>query len=44
MENKPTAIVRVHRPDLTPEERVKRMGAIKKATEDLLRAVIHKGG
>lgn len=44
MENKPTAIVRVHRPDLTPEERAQRMAAIKKAAENLLRAVIHKGG
>lgn len=44
MENKPTAIVRVHRPDLTPEERAQRMAAIKKATENLLRATIHKGG
>ena len=44
MENKPTAIVRVHRPDLTPEERAQRMAAIKKATENLLRETIHKGG
>lgn len=44
MENRQTAIVRVHRPDLTPEERAQRMAAIKKATENLLRATIHKGG
>ena len=29
--SKPTAIVRVHRPELTAEERAKRMEAIKQA-------------
>ena len=44
MENRQTAVVRVHRPDLTPEERARRMAEIKKATENLLRATIDKGG
>lgn len=36
MENKPAAIVRVHRPDLTPEERAKRMKQIEKAATNLI--------
>lgn len=36
MENKPTAIVRVHRPALTPEERAKRMEHIKQAAASLI--------
>lgn len=38
MENKtkPAAIVRVHRPDLTPEETAKRMERIKKAAANLI--------
>lgn len=32
----PPAIVRVHRPELTPEEREKRMAALKKACVDIL--------
>jgi hypothetical protein len=36
MENKPTAIVRVHRPDLTPEEMAKRMEQIKRAAANLI--------
>jgi hypothetical protein len=40
MANKnPTIIVRVHRPDLTPEERAKRMGQIKQAAANLVLAV-----
>lgn len=40
MENKttPAAIVRVHRPDLTPEERAKRMERIEQAAADLILA------
>ena len=39
MENKtPPIIVRVHRPDLTPEERVKRMECIKQAAANLILA------
>lgn len=39
MENKnPPIIVRVHRPDLTPEERAKRMGQIKQAAAVLVLA------
>lgn len=37
----PTAIVRIHRPTLTPEEREKRMKAIKQATVRLVLAA-HK--
>lgn len=38
MENKatPPAVVRVHRPDLTPEERAKRMDQIKQAATSLI--------
>lgn len=32
------AVVTVHRPELTPEERAKRMKEIKKAATDLLKA------
>ena len=35
-------IVRVHRPDLTPEERAKRMNAIKEAAARLLVAMERK--
>ena len=35
----PNMIVRVHLPDLTEEERAKRMTAIRKATENLLKKV-----
>ena len=35
----PNMIVRVHRPELTAEEREKRMKAISKAAERLLREV-----
>ena len=35
----PNATVRVHRPDLTPEERAKRMKAIYDSAEMLLREV-----
>ena len=38
MKNKPTAIVRIHRPDLTPEERAKRMERIKQAAASLVMA------
>lgn len=40
MENNPTlpAIVRVHRPTLTPEERAKRMETIKQAAASLIMA------
>lgn len=34
------AIVRVHIPDLTPEERERRMKAVRKATADLMKEVI----
>lgn len=41
--SKPTAIVRVHRPELTAEERAKRMEAIKQATAKLaMAAMIHR--
>lgn len=33
---KPPVIVTVHRPELTPEERAKRMAEIKKAAADLI--------
>ena len=36
--SKPAAIVRVHRPDLTPEERARRMEQIRKAAVDLILA------
>lgn len=36
----PNAIVRVHIPDLTPEENERRMKAVRKATVDLMKAVI----
>lgn len=38
----PNAIVRVHLPDLTPDERERRMRAVKKAAEDLLKADIRE--
>ena len=38
MENKVQNIVRVYRPELTPQEYERRMAQIKKAAEDLLRA------
>lgn len=40
MSNKPTPadIVRVHRPDLTPEERTKRMARISQAAANLILA------
>ncbi|MBR4859322.1 MAG: hypothetical protein IKU08_09095 [Clostridia bacterium] len=37
--NFPNAIVRVHRPELTDQERSKRMKAIHKASADLLKEV-----
>lgn len=41
--NRPSAIVRVHRPELTAEERARRMEAIKKAAANLVKAtIIHK--
>ena len=36
----PNATVRVHIPDLAPEEREKRMNAIKKSAEALMREVL----
>ena len=36
----PNATVRVHIPDLAPEEREKRLNAVKKSAEMLLREVI----
>lgn len=36
----PNATVRVHRPDLAPEERERRMAKIKQSAEILLREVI----
>jgi len=38
----PNAIVRVHIPDLTEEERERRMNEIKKATERFMRHVIEQ--
>ena len=38
--NYPNATVRVHIPDLAPEEREKRLNAVKKSAEMLLREVI----
>lgn len=35
----PNAIVRVHLPDLAPDERERRMRKVKKAAEDLLKSV-----
>lgn len=35
----PNAIVRVHIPDLAPEEREKRLNALKKSAEMLMREV-----
>ena len=35
----PNAIVRVHIPDLEPDERERRMRKVKKAAEDLLKSV-----
>lgn len=42
MENKVQNIVRVYRPELTPQEYERRMAQIKKAAEDLLRAAEKK--
>ena len=39
METSPNIIVRIHRPELTEEERTKRMAAIKAAATRLLIAV-----
>ena len=36
----PNATVRVHIPDLAPEEKAKRMEEIKKAAEGLLKGVV----
>ena len=36
----PNATVRVHIPDLAPEEKAKRMDEIKKAAERLLKGVV----
>lgn len=41
-ENYPAAIVRVHRPELTPEERARRMKSIKEAAERLVLAAVLK--
>lgn len=40
MENKttPAAIVRIYRPELSPEERTRRMAAIERAAADLILA------
>ena len=38
----PDAIVRVHRPELTPEERARRMAAIEKHALNLLKEVYAK--
>lgn len=38
MEEKTNCIVRVHRPELTPQEYERRMARIKKAAADLLTA------
>ena len=38
MEHKPTAVVRVHRPDLTPEELAQRMASIEQAAARLVLA------
>lgn len=35
-ENRPTAVVRVHRPELTPEEKARRMERIKEAAARLM--------
>lgn len=40
MEKKPRAIVTVRRPELTPEERAKRMEEIKQAAHDLIVATM----
>ena len=37
-------IVRVHRPDITEEERNRRMNRIRKAAEDVLKAKEKKNG
>lgn len=42
MEKKPRAIVTVHRPELTPEERAKRMEEIKQAATGLIMATMRK--
>lgn len=38
----PNATVRVHFPDITPEENERRLKEIKRSAEDLLRAVIRE--
>ena len=38
----PEFIVRIHRPELTPEERERRMNAVKKAAEALARSAFEK--
>lgn len=40
--NFPNAVVRVHRPELTPEERTRRMKAIHDASMNLLREIERK--
>ena len=42
MERTPTAIVRVHRPELTAEERERRMKQIREAAERLVAAVARR--
>lgn len=39
----PDMIVRVHIPDITPEERARRMKQIHNAASDLLKSVIEQG-
>ena len=38
----PDFIVRIHRPELTPEERERRMKSVKKAAEALVRSTLEK--
>jgi ribosome recycling factor len=38
----PEFIVRIHRPELTPEEREQRMRGIKKAAEAMARSTLQK--
>lgn len=42
MENKtrPCAVVRIHRPELTPEERARRMASIERAAAALILATL----
>lgn len=42
MEKKVRYIVRVHYPELTPQENERRMAQIKRAAEDLLRSAAEK--